>query len=149
MFTWLAAQFARLTTSIVKDGVETVNSAVEIPKTIIETEKAKLEVEQLKEERSQHHALITPATFNDVKEFDPKYQRLTELIRVPLDAPAARAKPSGNLAEYALYEAIAAFLVFVFCAPKWGMKWGIAASALVILISIPITSILRRYLVLE
>jgi hypothetical protein len=52
-----------------------------IRKDAVDTKKAKLEITKLEAEERQRE-LITPASLNDVKKYDPKYE---ELIRRMLD----------------------------------------------------------------
>jgi hypothetical protein len=80
-FPWVAAQFAKLTGEVVKTGVETVKSAVEIPKAIVETEKAKLEVGKLKDEQQERGSLLTHASMEDVKAYDPNFQKIIRKVR--------------------------------------------------------------------
>lgn len=73
---WFAWLLAKITGETVKGVTEVTKSAVEIPKTLVETEKARLEVLQLRQEREERSRLIVPATFEDVKQFDPKYRQI-------------------------------------------------------------------------
>jgi hypothetical protein len=75
MLSWL---FSRITGEAIKTGGEVAKTATEIPKNLIETEKARLEVEQLKFERAERQHLITTATFEDVKQYDPNVKSLHE-----------------------------------------------------------------------
>jgi hypothetical protein len=49
-----------------------------IRKDLVDTKKAKLEVKKLQHEERTRNSLITPATFDDVKKYDPK---LAAIIR--------------------------------------------------------------------
>ncbi|HEX8140685.1 MAG TPA: hypothetical protein VF544_24175 [Pyrinomonadaceae bacterium] len=50
-----------------------------IRKDLIDTKKSKLEVRKLEDDERARN-LITPATFEDVKEYDPKYQAIRQRI---------------------------------------------------------------------
>lgn len=73
LLSWI---LAKVTGEAVKTGGEIARTAVEVPKAIAEMEKARLEVAKLKEDRALGERLIHPATFEDVKEFDPTYRRI-------------------------------------------------------------------------
>lgn len=89
---WLASFFTQKATEAIKGGVETVAAGTEIPKNLIETEKAHLEVKELKRAETERAALVVPATLEDVKEFDPKYQelRVIEQQQYSYSAPSPR-----------------------------------------------------------
>lgn len=52
-----------------------------IRKDVIDTKKSKLEVERLEDEKRARN-LITPATLDDVKNYDPKTRALLKAIRI-------------------------------------------------------------------
>jgi hypothetical protein len=72
---WLAT---KITGEAIKAGGEVAKTATEIPKNLVETQKAHLEVEELKFQKAERQHLITPATFDDVKEYDPKVKRIEQ-----------------------------------------------------------------------
>jgi hypothetical protein len=78
MLAWLAT---KITGEAIKTGGEVAKTATEIPKNLVETQKARLEVEELKLHRAERESLITPATFEQVKEYDPKVARIEKRIR--------------------------------------------------------------------
>jgi hypothetical protein len=82
---WIAA---RITGEALKAGGEVAKTATEIPKNLIETQKAHLEVEELKFQNTQRQNLITPATFDEVKQYDPK----AKLLHDHFDRPRLNAK---------------------------------------------------------
>lgn len=51
-----------------------------IRKDVIDTKKAKLEIEKLEEEKRARN-LITPATLDDVKRYDPKYRMIKRKMK--------------------------------------------------------------------
>jgi hypothetical protein len=50
-----------------------------IQKDMYETKKTRLEIEKIEDEKREK--LITPATIEDVKEYDQKFRRLRDIIR--------------------------------------------------------------------
>jgi hypothetical protein len=66
-----------------------------VRKDLVDTEKAKLEItkleEEAKEKAKQTESLITPASFDDVKNYDPKYKKITDnVILLELEKLKAR-----------------------------------------------------------
>ncbi len=76
--TWLISFLSKLTGEAIKGGIESAGTVTEIPKNIAETEKARLEIIELKRTQEEHKARIVPASFEDVKEFDPKFKKLKQ-----------------------------------------------------------------------
>lgn len=64
-----------------------IRNALGVRKDLIDTKKSKLEVKKLEHEERARHSLITPATFDDVKEFDPKYRAIKRRIRKKASPP--------------------------------------------------------------
>ncbi|MFZ0747025.1 MAG: hypothetical protein WAM85_21660 [Terracidiphilus sp.] len=73
---WLVTFISKITGEAIKSGVETAKSATEIPKNILETQKLGLEIEEMKQAAAKVEPVVVPATFEDVKQFDPKYKIL-------------------------------------------------------------------------
>ena len=69
LFSTIAGWFTKATASAVKDVTGSVRDVQEIRKTRIETE---LKARELDRQKS----LVTLATFEEVKEFDPKYKQI-------------------------------------------------------------------------
>lgn len=47
-----------------------------VRKDFVDTKKAKLEINKLEDEAEKRESLITPATLEDVKNYDPKYKQI-------------------------------------------------------------------------
>jgi tetratricopeptide (TPR) repeat protein len=60
-------------------GIKSVKEATGIRKDLVDTKKAKLEIEKLEKEADP--PLVRPATFQDVKDYDPKYQHIKRRTR--------------------------------------------------------------------
>lgn len=90
---WIAA---KLTGEAIKGGAEFAKTATEIPKNIVETRKAELEVAELKVRAQERERLIVPATFDDVKQFDPMYGRIHDMAPAPC-ALSSQARNSSGL----------------------------------------------------
>jgi hypothetical protein len=79
----LLGLFTKSTTGAVKDVTGTVRDVQEI-------KKARIEIELKRRELDDQKSLITKATFEDVKQFDPKYklirQHLGEVLEFTLIA---------------------------------------------------------------
>jgi hypothetical protein len=77
---WITAKLSgaaiKAGAEVVKSGAETAKALAEVPKTLIETEKAHLEVKELQLQSQERERLIVPATFADVKEYDPKIEQI-------------------------------------------------------------------------
>ena len=58
-----------------------IRDALGIRKDVVDTKKAKLETEKLEVEKRERD-LITPATLDDVKKYDPKTRALLKIIRI-------------------------------------------------------------------
>ena len=64
-----------------------IRDVLGIRKDIIDTEKSKLEIDKLKAEDRERN-LITPASLDDVKKYDPKTQALLRGVStLPLTSP--------------------------------------------------------------
>jgi hypothetical protein len=61
-------------------GLGSIKNVTGIRKDLTDTKKAKLEIEKL--EKEVDPPLVQPATFQDVKDYDPKYARIREHIRI-------------------------------------------------------------------
>ena len=105
----VTAAFAKVTGEAIKSGAEIAKTATEIPKNLIETEKAHLEVRALKDERELKERLLVPATFDEVKEFDPKYRLITRNMSCFDHDPAPDYRKAGR--GRVLLSGIIAFLV--------------------------------------
>jgi hypothetical protein len=120
ILSWIAA---RITGEALKAGGEVFKTATEIPKNIIETEKAHLEVEELKFQTTERQHLITPATFEDVEQYDPKVERLYERLerfRRTGHADLPRIAPFGLLLSIVIF----AGLLFPLAAiGYWVFRW--------------------------
>jgi len=64
--TWLANHF----------GLGSVKHITGVKKDLIDTKKVKLEIDKLQDEAEKRDSLVVPATFEDVKEYDPKYNEI-------------------------------------------------------------------------
>ena len=60
-------------------GLGSIKNVTGIRKDLTDTKKAKLEIKKLEKEADP--PLVQPATFQDVKEYDPNYQALEKRIR--------------------------------------------------------------------
>ena len=58
-----------------------IRDALGIRKDVVDIKKAKLETEKLEAEKRERD-LITPATLDDVKKYDPKTQALLKAVRL-------------------------------------------------------------------
>lgn len=63
-------------------GSTLFKNASGVRKDLVDTKKAKLEINKLEEEAKEKakgkESLITPASFDDVKTYDPKYKQITD-----------------------------------------------------------------------
>ena len=82
-----------------------------IRKDAVDTKKAKLEITKLEAEERERN-LITPASLNDIKEYDPKYRRIREHREKP--TPRYLQQMSGR-----------DWLIAILC---WLLFWAILLS---------------------
>lgn len=86
-----------------------LRNLVGVRKDLIDTKKSQLEVQKLKDEETARK-FITPATLDDVKEYDPKYRKIRSKTKskskptLPLPAPIA--KPANSLVKLILFTSI-------------------------------------------
>jgi hypothetical protein len=72
---WLAG---KVTGQAIKVGGEVARTATEIPKNIAETQKARLEIKELHAKRDDRQRIVHPATFDDVRRFDPHVRAMMD-----------------------------------------------------------------------
>ena len=83
IFATVAGWLTKSTTGAVKDVTGTVRDVQELRKARIETELKQRELDS-------KNAVINPATFEDVKQFDPKYNEIKRKFQIkpqPYDVP--------------------------------------------------------------
>jgi hypothetical protein len=61
-------------------GLGSIKNVTGVRKDLVDTKKAKLEIDKLEDEAEKRDSLITPATFEDVKNYDPKYKQINEKL---------------------------------------------------------------------
>jgi hypothetical protein len=59
-------------------GLGSVKNITGIRKDLVDTKKAKLEIDKLEDEAEKRDSIIVPATFEDVKNFDPKFNKINQ-----------------------------------------------------------------------
>jgi len=59
-------------------GLGSIKNVTGVRKDLVDTKKAKLEIEKLEDEAERRDALVVPATFEDVKTFDPKFKEINQ-----------------------------------------------------------------------
>jgi hypothetical protein len=59
-------------------GLGSVKNITGVRKDLVDTKKAKLEINKLEDEAEKRESVITPASFEDVKNYDPKYKQIQD-----------------------------------------------------------------------
>ena len=67
-------------------GLGSVKNVTAVRKDLVDTKKANLEIHKLEDEAEKRDSLVIPATFEDVKNFDPKFKEINQkALTVTLD----------------------------------------------------------------
>ena len=114
ILSWIAA---KLTGEAIKAGGEIAKTATEIPKNIVETHKAHLEVDEINAKRAERERLIVPATFEEVKYYDPKVKRLHQVISI--QACGEQPKKTSTVSIMALLSLVALCLFTLWRVVSW------------------------------
>jgi len=101
--TWLAWLLHKVSFSSTK-------ALTGVRKDLVDTKKAKLEIDKLEDEAEKRESLVTPATFEDVKNYDPKYGKITATIKMEETTSLIRSKALASF----IIELLKELLLFLF-----------------------------------